>query len=631
MGRTKKWTFAKRMLFRCILHHFFKKNMLNLFPLQRWMLFCALVALMLSACKKPAPPNSQAAALLLTDLLGRADSIALDTILPAVAELPGTYRDSFFLGRMAHFYALGQFDEVQQIIEAYQKLCPGQHADNKSQFFQAVRLQYAGKFDSAQVKYAQAAAVCEQIGDKLFLATILDAYSGNLSTQGRYDEAIAMKYRAISLYDTLGQTHRTMELRSYLATMLISRGDFGRAITILDKEIATAELLKDTLNLAYMWAAKGSAYGKQKDFANALLFHQKALAIRNLSPYALQKGESLYSIGRILSKMGQLQASLDTLRVAERLVEGSSDKQGIGFIQSGIGESLFKLNRIEEASPYLEKSLKTGLDRKQYPAAADAARMLSQSHKLQQHFKEAFSYQEIFLALKDSMFNQEKNKISQDLIHKYEANEKELKIVALERENNLATQRNRWIGGLLTLLSALGFYAFHLRSAREQNRLEAEKVKAEAQSELLAKQLEIQELELTSNRIRLEDYTQMLIERNQQLQELSRQNESESPAEDINLEDAPVNLYNQVILTESDWEKFQTYFNKVYPGFIAKLRSQYNDLTPAEIRVVLLDKMGLSIKESSSILGIGSDAIKKGRYRLKKKYKLEGEDLFQMV
>jgi DNA-binding CsgD family transcriptional regulator len=50
-------------------------------------------------------------------------------------------------------------------------------------------------------------------------------------------------------------------------------------------------------------------------------------------------------------------------------------------------------------------------------------------------------------------------------------------------------------------------------------------------------------------------------------------------------------------------------------------------VTPAEIRLVLLDKMGLSQKEASAILGIGIDAVKKGRYRLKKKYNLVQDDL----
>jgi tetratricopeptide (TPR) repeat protein len=605
--------------------------MANFFPLQRWMLFCAIVALMLSACKKSAPPNSQAAALLLTDLLGRADSSTLETILPAIRELPGTYRDSFFLKRIANLNVPNQLDEIQQTIGVYQKWCPGQQADCKSHFYQAVRLQYAGKFDSAQVKYAQAAAVCAQIGDKLFLANILDAYSGNLSTQGRYDEAFAMKYRAISLYDTLGQTRKAMEVRSYLANMLISRGEFDRAITLLEKDIATAELLKDSINLAYMWAAKGTAYGQQKDFANALLFHQKALAIRNLSQYASQKGESLYHIGRILGKMGQLQASLDTLRVAERVVEGSSDKQGIGFIQSGIGESLYKLNRYEEAYPYLEKSLKTGLDRKQYPAAVAAARMLSESHKLQQHFKEALSYQEIFLALKDSMFNQEKIKISQELIHKYEANEKALKIVALELENTLAAQRNWWISGLSLLLFAIFFYTFRLKAAREKYRQESENIRAEAQALRLQQALEVQKIKLAANQSSLEDYARMLIDRNEQISALMQQMELDSEQKKGSSTRGNMTLYERVILTESDWDNFQHHFNEVYPGYISDLRTKYPDLSPAEIRLVVLDKIGLSLKETSAILGNSIEAVKKGRYRLKKKYNLEGEDLTKIL
>jgi len=45
------------------------------------------------------------------------------------------------------------------------------------------------------------------------------------------------------------------------------------------------------------------------------------------------------------------------------------------------------------------------------------------------------------------------------------------------------------------------------------------------------------------------------------------------------------------------------------------------------MRLVLLDSMGLSLKEVAAILGIGLEAVKKGRYRLKKKYNLNSSDL----
>jgi tetratricopeptide (TPR) repeat protein len=603
----------------------------NLLTLNQLKLIFALVSLAFFGCEEPSHQSRPDTDQLLAALLIESDSSTFEALQPQFALLPVAYRDSFFSKHIAELYSLGQLDKLRQALSFYKKWCPSLLADCNDLFFQGVGLQYAGKFDSAQVKYAKAAVTCERLGNKYLLANILDAYSGNLSIQGRYDEALALKYRAINLYDTLGETRKKIEQRAHLANIFISKGESDRAIALLENDFAFAESLKDTVTLAYMWAAKGSAYGQKKDYANALLFHQKALAIRNLAPYTAQKAESLYQVGRILAQMGKFQAALDTLRTAERLVAASLDKQGISFIQSGIGEALFHLNRHKEAFPYLEKSLQTGLERKQYPAAAAAARMLGESYKLQQHFKDAFFYQEIYLGLKDSMFNQEKSRISQELIFQYEAHEKELKIAALEREKKLAAQSNWWIFGLLSMVFTIAFYAFRLNTAREKHRLESENIKAEAQSLQLHQALEIQKAKLVANQSSLENYARMLIDRNQQLNDLMLQMELGRGQKDPNPIKDSVNLYDRVILTESDWGNFQRQFNEVYPGYISDLRTKHPKLTPSEIRLILLDKMGLSLRETSTILGSSMDAVKKGRYRLRKKYNLSDENLSNMV
>jgi DNA-binding CsgD family transcriptional regulator len=249
---------------------------------------------------------------------------------------------------------------------------------------------------------------------------------------------------------------------------------------------------------------------------------------------------------------------------------------------------------------------------------------LSNMRKKQGRFDEALRFHEQFLTYKDSVFNQEKEKISRELTVKYETHEKELTIAALERENRLATQRNRWIGGMLTLLSVIGFYTLRIRSLRKQAQLALEKAQSEVRTKQLTRELEIKNMELAAHAARLTDFAHMLVERNRQLNDLTTQmqtGKSSVPSEDAD------NLFNLVILTEADWERFQEYFNRAYPGYITKLRTRYPDVTPAEIRLVLLDKMGLSQKEASAILGIGIDAVKKGRYRLKKKYNLVQDDL----
>ena len=384
-------------------------NLLNFSQLK---LIFALVSMGLLGCKDQSQPNSPDTEQLLAALLIRSDSIAEEALQPQFSLLPAAYQDSFFIRRISRLQTLGQYDALRSTLDVYKKWKPGLLSDCNDHFFQALRLQYAGKFDSAQHEYARAIATCEQLGDLRFLANILDACSRNLSTLGRYDEAMAMKYLAVA-------------------------------------------------------ASK--------------------------------------------------------------------------------------------------------------------------------------------------------------------AHEKELKIATLEREKSLATQRNWWILGLLVLLFSVVFYRFRLNAAREHQRLEAEKAKTEAQSLKLQQELQNHKIKLAANQTSLENYAQMLISRNEQLNELTLHIELGRGQKETKQHSEMVNLYEQVILTESDWDNFQIHFNNMYPGYISDLRSKFPNLTPSEIRLVLMDKMGLSLKETSAILGTSIDAIKKGRYRLKKKYNLREENISDMI
>lgn len=84
-------------------------------------------------------------------------------------------------------------------------------------------------------------------------------------------------------------------------------------------------------------------------------------------------------------------------------------------------------------------------------------------------------------------------------------------------------------------------------------------------------------------------------------------------------------LLHASILTEDEWQGFKDLFEKVHPGFLLKIRQTYPDLTPAETRMLVMAKLKLTNKEMMAMLGIGYDAIKKARQRLRKKINLSEE------
>lgn len=78
-------------------------------------------------------------------------------------------------------------------------------------------------------------------------------------------------------------------------------------------------------------------------------------------------------------------------------------------------------------------------------------------------------------------------------------------------------------------------------------------------------------------------------------------------------------LTQLVILTEENWVQFRTLFEQVYPGFIAAQKASYPHLTPAELRMLLLEKLDLNATEMANMLGVSTNTIYKTGQRLRKK------------
>lgn len=78
-------------------------------------------------------------------------------------------------------------------------------------------------------------------------------------------------------------------------------------------------------------------------------------------------------------------------------------------------------------------------------------------------------------------------------------------------------------------------------------------------------------------------------------------------------------LFKSTILTELDWQQFRITFEKVHPEFIKDLKDNYPELTQAEIRILVLEKLGMSTQEMANMLGVNRNTINQTKLRLRKK------------
>jgi hypothetical protein len=78
-------------------------------------------------------------------------------------------------------------------------------------------------------------------------------------------------------------------------------------------------------------------------------------------------------------------------------------------------------------------------------------------------------------------------------------------------------------------------------------------------------------------------------------------------------------LITSTILTDEGWTNFKLMFEKVYPGYIKGQKEKYPDLTNAEIRLLMLEKLDLSVQEMANMIGVNKNTIHQTRFRLRRK------------
>ncbi len=78
-------------------------------------------------------------------------------------------------------------------------------------------------------------------------------------------------------------------------------------------------------------------------------------------------------------------------------------------------------------------------------------------------------------------------------------------------------------------------------------------------------------------------------------------------------------LLHSVILTDDDWLRFRAVFEKVHPGFVEEQRAQQPDLTQAELRYLVLEKLNLTTHEMAAMLGVNDNTVRQTRARLRRK------------
>lgn len=83
---------------------------------------------------------------------------------------------------------------------------------------------------------------------------------------------------------------------------------------------------------------------------------------------------------------------------------------------------------------------------------------------------------------------------------------------------------------------------------------------------------------------------------------------------------------------KKQWEIFETAFDEVHEDFLNRLKTQFPNLTPKELRLCAYLRMNISTKEIAPLMNISIRGVEICRYRVRKKLNIDrDQNLTSMI
>ncbi len=156
----------------------------------------------------------------------------------------------------------------------------------------------------------------------------------------------------------------------------------------------------------------------------------------------------------------------------------------------------------------------------------------------------------------------------------------------------------------------------------EKDAIFAEKEIIKLRNEKLHEEMRIKDQELANSTMHTIQKNDFLISLKEDLNKIvANSNDQEVVREAKKI----IRKIDSDIDNEQSWKVFEKHFSNVHEQFLCRLKHNFPQLTPAELRLCACLRMNISSKEIASLMNISLRGVESGRYRLRKSLNLDRE------
>ena len=449
--------------------------------------------------------------------------------------------------------------------------------------------------------------------DDHLIAQVSSWYGNSMTHFGEIGLAVMYEMNGIDLSEKVSEHIRPYDYQ-YLAEILYRVREYNSSIKYARKAVDAWRNsgVGDKTYIVSCLNTVALGYHRQDKYDSALFYYSQALELAKKAGSSVWTGIVTGNMARIYYAQKKYESAYPiflndykTSKDSGYYDNAANSLQWAARTNLALGNKPAALKQVREAFYLLRLWTDDSYLRNTYYTATQIFREMG-------NYDSAFYYNNLYASLNDSLERLVSRSTTDIAKAKLNDEASKYNIQTLNREKKAQVLlRNMIIVGII-LLSLFVLLIFNRKSLKDKMKMEKM-----AQEKLLMEQ------EVASAKDQLKLFTENVIEKTNLIEKL----EMQVKGKEVTSEQHSIisELTQQTILTEQDWYKFRSLFEKIYPGFFIKLKDKFPDITVAEQRMAALTRLHLTTKQIASMLGISLDSVHKSRQRLRQRFQVGAE------
>jgi len=357
-------------------------------------------------------------------------------------------------------------------------------------------------FAESERAAAEALALAREAGDKRLEARAYNSMGIVQAQQGNYDAALDFDFKALALAEEIGDKEGLASNLFNLGTVYYGMGNYASALEYMRKNLTLTEELGDERSPANTINNIASIYMQQGNYDSARVYLRRGLVIATelkdkdlMKAFLLNMGESNLRLGRF----SEAEAALEEGLAAAYAIEA---KDWVVYGLNLFSQLSTARGSYSEAVRYGTQAVTLADSLGARPDKRDALKTLSEAYAGKGEGFRALALYKDYIALRDSIVNDENTKKAAYREAKYAADKKDKEILLLKKDaENQALLRNSLAGGFVLVVVIVGILiasnrrgkTINIRLNEQKNLLEAQAVEIQlTNAQLQEKNIEVE-------------------------------------------------------------------------------------------------------------------------------------------